>query len=97
MRLTIEEQAANWYKDELHLKQGDFIRFFVRYGGYGTVQAGFSLGVIKDVPEEIGISDESGGITFFVEEKDLWYFDEHSLHVKYNEKHAEPEFHYVTN
>ncbi|MFZ3587788.1 HesB/YadR/YfhF family protein [Bacillus sp. DJP31] len=97
MKLTIEDKAANWYLEELYLHQGDFIRFFVRYGGYGTVQSGFSLGVNKDTPDEIGLQVESKGITFFVEQKDLWYFDGHDLQVQYNDKYREPEFHYEKN
>jgi uncharacterized protein YneR len=95
MKLTIENQAAIWYKDELNLTQGDFVRFFVRYGGCGTVQTGFSLGIVKDSPQEIGMKAESNGITFFVEEKDMWYFDNHDLHVQFNEKYTEPEFKYI--
>jgi uncharacterized protein YneR len=95
MKLTIEDMAAMWYKDELNLVQGDFVRFFVRYGGSGTFQPGLSLGVVKDSPQEVGMKTESVGITFFVEEKDLWYFDDHDLHVQFNEKYAEPEFEYI--
>lgn len=90
----MEEQAANWYIDELHLKKGDFIRFFVRYGGYGTIQSGFSLGVAKETSDEIGMKNELNGITFFIEQKDLWYFDGHDLNITYNAKYNEPEFLY---
>ncbi|MBM7663113.1 uncharacterized protein YneR [Bacillus mesophilus] len=95
MKLTIDDQSVSWYKHELNLNNGDYIRFYVRYGGHGTVLSGFSLGVSKDEPEDIGISATSNGITFFVEERDLWYFDGHHLDVKYNEKYLEPEFLYV--
>jgi uncharacterized protein YneR len=95
MKLTIDNKAAKWYEEELNLSQGDFVRFFVRYGGCGTVQTGFSLGVVKDTPMELGKKAEVGGITFFIEEKDMWYFDQHSLHISYNEKFSEPEFNYT--
>ncbi|WP_246939562.1 HesB/YadR/YfhF family protein [Bacillus pinisoli] len=94
MKLTIDEKAASWYIDELHLKQGDYLRFYVRYGGHGTVLAGFSLGVSKDAPEEIGNSVTIKGIHFFIEERDLWYFDGHNLHIQFNENYLEPEFMY---
>ncbi|MCY8539986.1 hypothetical protein MOD23_22060, partial [Bacillus haynesii] len=32
MNLKINEKALKWYKDELDLKEGDQVRFFVRYG-----------------------------------------------------------------
>ncbi|WP_456275363.1 HesB/YadR/YfhF family protein [Bacillus sp. AK128] len=95
MKLSIDEQSANWYQSELDLKTGEFLRFYVRYGGHGTVLSGFSLGVSKDDPEEIGMSMDANGITYFVEERDLWYFDGHNLQVIFNEKYTEPEFKYV--
>lgn len=94
MKLTMNENAAKWYIDELNLNQGDYVRFFVRYGGTGIV-SGFSLGVSNEAPVNPGIQTELNGVTFYVEEKDLWYFDEYDLNVKYNEKYSEPEFDYV--
>ncbi|WP_078546902.1 HesB/YadR/YfhF family protein [Litchfieldia alkalitelluris] len=94
MNLSIVEQAVNWYKTELHLKEGDYVRFFVRYGGAGGIQPGFSLGVSKDSPSTVGSKTENSGITFYIEEDDLWYFDEHDLAIQYNEKMNEPVFKY---
>lgn len=94
VNLKINEKALKWYKDELDLKEGDQVRFFVRYGGCSNVQKGFSLGVSKDEPQQIGVSAEKDGITFFVEESDVWYFDGHDLLVSYNESSEEPTFEY---
>src|SRR5690625_2201305 len=33
MSLTMTKAAAQLYKQEMHLKAGDFVRFYVRYGG----------------------------------------------------------------
>lgn len=33
VNLKINEEALKWYKNELDLKEGDQVRFFVRYGG----------------------------------------------------------------
>lgn len=79
MNMTINEDALNWYKEELDLESGDQVRFFVRYGGCSNVQKGFSLGVAKDAPQEAGVTAEADGITFFIEESDLWYFDNHEI------------------
>ncbi|BBP89737.1 hypothetical protein BsIDN1_33550 [Bacillus safensis] len=54
----------------------------------------FSLGVAKDEPQNAGATAEIEGITFFIEESDIWYFDNHDLHIDYNESVKEPEFHY---
>ncbi|KAA0546827.1 hypothetical protein FZW96_12575 [Bacillus sp. BGMRC 2118] len=94
MKLTINENAAKWYIDEMNVRQGEYVRFFVRYGGTGII-SGFSLGVSNEWPVEPGATSEINGVTFYIEEKDLWYFDGHELHVKFNEKYSEPEFDYV--
>jgi uncharacterized protein YneR len=90
MKIQISSEAAAWYKKELSLKTGDFVRFYVRYGGFSPVQKGFSLGISSDEPDDIGAKTTEDGITFYVEEKDLWYFDEHDLVVTYHTKYDEP-------
>ncbi|MDQ0229936.1 HesB/YadR/YfhF family protein [Metabacillus malikii] len=95
MEITIDDNALNWYKDELNLNNGDSVQFFVRYGGCSNVQKGFSLGVTKQTPDEIGSKVEKNGITFFIENRDLWYFDNHNLHVVLDNKLNEPIFTYV--
>ncbi|WP_299090706.1 HesB/YadR/YfhF family protein [uncultured Metabacillus sp.] len=95
MEMIIDDKAANWYIEELQLQKGDMVQFFVRYGGCSNVQKGFSLGVAKQQPEEIGASVELNGITFFVENRDLWYFDNHNLRVELDEEVNEPFFTYI--
>lgn len=94
MNIHISDEAANWYKDEMLLKDGDYVRFFARYGGCSTVQKGFSLGVSNESPHEIGVETVKDGIHYFIEEKDLWYFDNHDLFVDFNSTYSEPEFNY---
>jgi uncharacterized protein YneR len=90
MNIQISSAAAAWYKQELNLKNGDFVRFYVRYGGFSPVQKGFSLGISSDEPNDIGANTTVDGITFYVEEKDLWYFDDHDLIVDLHKKYEEP-------
>jgi uncharacterized protein YneR len=92
MNIIIKQKAFEWYKEELDLKQGDFVRFYARYGGCSTVQKGFSLGVNKEEPISLGVKTVLEGITFFIEENDLWYFDNHDLIVDFNEQLNEPVF-----
>ncbi|PLT32502.1 HesB/YadR/YfhF family protein [Bacillus sp. V5-8f] len=94
MNLTISDEAAAWYINEMNLKNGDTVRFFARYGGCSTVQSGFSLGVSTDKPINAATQTEKNGIMFFIEENDAWYFDENNLSVTLNEKFNEPEYHY---
>jgi uncharacterized protein YneR len=94
MNLQITSDAAAWYKEELSLTDGNFVRFYVRYGGCSTVQSGFSLGISTDTPDDIGAKSVMAGITFYIEEKDLWYFDDHDLLIEYHSDYEEPVFHY---
>jgi uncharacterized protein YneR len=94
MNLIISDEAASWYKDEMNLRDGDNVRFFARYGGSSKVQSGFSLGINNEEPFNSGTKVKKSGITFYIEENDLWYFDGHDLSVTLNEKLGEPEYHY---
>lgn len=94
MKIIIDEQSVAWYREELDLGDGDSIRFFPRYGGYSPIQSGFSLGISPEPAKEAKVLIEKGGLSFFVEEDDLWYFDGHDLEVQFDEKKAEPAFHY---
>lgn len=93
MNITISKEAAAWYKEELNLSSGSYLRFFVRYGGQ-SIQSGFSLGIAPTQPTHIGASTEVNGVTFFVEDQDLWFFEDYDLVIKLNEKWNEPEFFY---
>jgi uncharacterized protein YneR len=95
LELFVDDKAANWYINELQLQKGDSVKFFVRYGGCSNVQKGFSLGVVKQEPEDVGSSIVAQGITFFVENRDLWYFDNHNLQVELDEEVDEPIFNYI--
>ncbi|WP_108669272.1 HesB/YadR/YfhF family protein [Peribacillus acanthi] len=94
MKLIISDEAANWYIEELGLKGNESIRFYVRYGGYSPIQAGFSLGISDDKPLSPIATTEVKKILFFIEDKDAWYFEGHDLEVGFNPKLKEPIFSY---
>jgi len=95
MQLTISNEAAQWYQEELDLEENDSLRFHVRYGGVGGLVPGFSIGVNMEEPEAIYTSCEVNKITFFIEESDAWYFDgKKSLNVTLDEETLEPTFTY---
>ena len=95
MNIGISDKAAAWFEEEMSLQKGDYLRFFARYGGCSTVQQGFSLGISNEEPIHIGTSAEKNGIVYYIEEKDLWYFDNHDLFVDFNVKMQEPEYKYA--
>ncbi|WP_141501977.1 HesB/YadR/YfhF family protein [Paenibacillus luteus] len=89
MKLIVEQPAASWYKTEMGLVDGDAIRIFVRLGGCGSVHPGLSLGITKDEPRSIGLSVEAEGVTYYIEEDNLWYLEKKSLRISFDEKHEE--------
>ncbi|WP_017727504.1 HesB/YadR/YfhF family protein [Halalkalibacterium ligniniphilum] len=94
MNIVITKPAVQWFKDEFEIEGEQYIRFFARYGGCGSIQSGFSLGISLDIPKEIGAKEEIDNITFYVEKEDLWYFKGYDIKVKYSRKHGEIEFVY---
>lgn len=95
LNIQITKPALQWFKDEFNLKgEGEYIRFFARYGGCGSIQSGFSLGISQESPSIVGTQVEEDGTIFFIEEKDLWYFKNQNLKVKYSRKNEEIEFVY---
>jgi len=93
LKLSITHEAANWYKAEFDIDNQSYLRFFVRYGFGGQIP-GFSLGVSRDVPVDMYASSSVTGITFFIEAKDAWYFDDKDLKIQLNDQNNEPEFIY---
>lgn len=86
MRIVVEQPAAQWYKREMALTEGDFLKLFVRLGGSGSIQPGFSLGVTRDTPRNLGLHYSVEGIIFYMEEDNLWYLDNKELHISYDEQ-----------
>ncbi|EFM12400.1 HesB/YadR/YfhF-family protein [Paenibacillus curdlanolyticus YK9] len=86
MKINVEPAVAQWYIDEMGLKQGDQLHIFVRLGGCGSVQPGMSLGITKEPSQAPRLKHVSEGIEFYMLEDQLWYLDNKSLSLQYNEK-----------
>lgn len=95
MKLEITDEAVKWFKEEVDLDDGDTIKIFAKYGGESPIQSGFSL-AFEPYGSAIttGVSTEREGITFYIEEADLWYFDGYDLQVAYDEEKQEITFNY---
>lgn len=94
MSFNVTEAAAQRYKQEMQLEQGDYVRFYVRYGGTNGPGNGFSLGIRIIHPMAIGEQVEREGITFFIEQDDMWFLQDADLIVQHNAKTEEIEFIY---
>ncbi|AIY05371.1 hypothetical protein Plano_1406 [Planococcus sp. PAMC 21323] len=95
MQINISNDALDWFKKEMEVASGEAVRFFVRYGGSSKLQPGFSLGVTKDQPNEIAAKVEQDNVTYFVEQRDAWYFDGHNLDVSVNDDLHELDYSYT--
>nr|WP_184530364.1 hypothetical protein [Bacillus benzoevorans] len=93
MQITMSDKVVQWYKEDLALTEGDFVKFYVRYGGFNSFIKGFSLGVDKERPEQTYTQIKKDGITFFMEDTDTWYLEDKDLVIEFNERLGEPEFH----
>ncbi|GEL06772.1 HesB/YadR/YfhF family protein [Salisediminibacterium halotolerans] len=85
MNMTVTERAGKWFEEEMGVHKGDAVQFFVRYGGDANFQSGFSLAVALKKPDEPALMTELNGITFYVEQKDSWYFDNTDFTVDYDD------------
>lgn len=95
MDIVISKTALQWFKDEVELKTGDKVKFYPKIYGNSPVQEGFSLGfTVDNYPIEIITAYEAEGMLFYIEERDLWFFNGHDLHVNYNEQTDEVEYSY---
>ncbi|MBE1553896.1 HesB/YadR/YfhF family protein [Sporosarcina limicola] len=84
MKIIVSDEALNWFKEEMHTLSGDSIKFFARYGGSSPLHEGFSLGVMKEQPDEAAIETVHNGVQFYIERRDKWFFVDHNLHVNVN-------------
>lgn len=89
MKMNVEQAAALWYKEQMELADGDALRVFVRLGGCGSVHPGLSLGITKETPRNAGLRQEVEGITFFMEEDNLWYVGDKELRISFDSKYEE--------
>ena len=86
MQLKVTPAAVERFKTEWGFEQGDDIRIFVRYSGFSE-SGPYSFGIMKDSPRDPATQTQTGGLTFYMEQNDLWFLDEKELTV--DEKHEE--------
>lgn len=95
MKITLSKEAISWFKNEIGLEKGEYIKFYSKIYGSSPVQESYSLAFAKEDPIDMAASAVEEGIIFFVESSDLWYFNGHDLHVEYNHENDELEFQYI--
>src|SRR5690554_1511508 len=92
MNISLTQPALYWFKREMALTEGQMVRFYVRQGGF-QADNGFSIGLtVNDTPNDVAAILHTDGLTFFIEQKDAWFFDGHNLKVKYSRNKQEIEY-----
>ncbi|WP_017185591.1 HesB/YadR/YfhF family protein [Alkalibacillus haloalkaliphilus] len=81
MEIHVTEQAVDWFYDEMDLETGDVVNFFPKYGGTCSFQKGFSIGMAIGRAQEPEVETEKKGVTFQIDEKDVWFFDGKDLYI----------------
>lgn len=95
MEITVSEAAIKWFKEEVGLTEGDMVKFYSQIYGNSPVQENFALAfTIDNEPVDMEVKAEVAGIVFYVEERDIWFFSGHNLHVDFNERKDELEYSY---
>ena len=95
MNIALTDEALQWFKNEMEVEKGDSIRFYARYGGSSPFHEGFSLGMTREEPIEIGVQTVVDDVTYYIDEKDLWFFNDYTLHVDVDEQLHELKYDYI--
>lgn len=92
MKIIVDDLALNWFKKEVMLEGVQGIRIFGKVYGKTNIHDNFSVGITIDEPElnRCHTKKKIGGVYFFVDKNDDWFFEDCNLHIKYNEKLDEP-------
>ena len=97
MKITVTPAALAWFQEEVTVPEGQGVRFFGKVYGKTQVHDGFSVGMTIDTPDEPIVQTNEGGILFFVEEADDWFFKGYDLVVAFDEKLNEPKYEFNPN
>ena len=98
MKINISDQAMEWFKREVQLVTGDKVRFYTKIYGTSPIREGYALGFTVDADSDnAAVTIVKDGITFFVDERDLWFFEGYNLSIRYDEKLDEVAYEYIAN
>ncbi len=97
MKIVISDEAFTWFKKEMDVEPGQYIRFYARYGGSSPFHEAFSLGMNRETPNDLSVETIVNGVHFYIEKDDEWFFNEHDLYVVVDSKVDEISYEYMKN
>jgi len=93
MGFHVSKDAANWYKTEMDLEDGDYIQYYLQiYGGIPTSLPNYSLGMSVGKAGEVAIKTVVEGITFYFNDENAWLFNEYDVKVDLEEEEIRFDF-----
>ncbi|WP_066316627.1 HesB/YadR/YfhF family protein [Bacillus sp. FJAT-29814] len=75
MFITIDEKAVNWFEKEFEFNNPFSIRMYPQYAGFGEKHKGYSLAFSIETPANAAFTKQVDGIAFYIEENDMWFFE----------------------
>lgn len=100
MKITLSNQASQWFEDKFPLNSGEAVRFFGKTYGQTEVHDGFSVGIELDDPEMsdgILASTKVNDRTYFINSEDEWFFNGYDLSIDIDDTYNEPSYHFTPN
>lgn len=94
MNIQLTDDAIEWFETEMDVEAGEAVQFYARYGGASPLHEGFSLGIQKSEPEKIAAQTVINDVTYYIDEHDEWFFQDHNLLVSLNPDLNELHFDY---
>jgi len=92
VKINVSKEAAQWFIEELDLKENDSIKFYGKV--YGPFD-GFSIGMDKVEPSKAEVMVTVEGVNFYVEQNDAWFFDNQDLNVTYDNDRKEVSYQFI--
>ncbi|UHA73851.1 HesB/YadR/YfhF family protein [Paenibacillus sp. 481] len=78
MQLRVTSEAVRIFVADWDFTPGDSVRIFVRYSGFSDAGP-YSFGIMKDSPRHPAVTVQAEGITFFMEQNDVWFLEDQEL------------------
>ncbi len=85
MLISIDEKATTWFTREFEFNKPFSIRMYPQYAGFGQKNKGYTLAFSAETPTNEGYTTKINGITFFVEDNDVWFFKDTETYLSVDE------------
>lgn len=83
--INVTDNALKWMKEELEPEDNQGVNIYVRYGGETQLKQGFSPAITVDNIPRDAKTFNFNDITVFINESDLWYFEDSKLKIDVND------------